>query len=110
MPAPTVQEVVVANAEVRWCSTSPKSATIAGRMMTEGTLSRKTKVRVSNGIVLHTGEIQDLKRFKDDVSEARQGYECGIPSRTSNELTEGDNIEGFEEKEISRRLDRCSEF
>jgi translation initiation factor IF-2 len=79
MLAPTVQEVVVANAEVRIVFNITKVGTIAGCMVTEGTFTRKTKVRVvRNGIVLHTGEIQDLKRFKDDVSEVRQGYECGI--------------------------------
>ena len=105
MLAPTVQEVVVANAEVRMVFNITKVGTIAGCMMTEGSLSRKTKVRVvRNGIVMHTGEIQDLKRFKDDVSEVRQGYECGISIKNFNELIEGDNIEGFEEKEIKRTL------
>ncbi len=105
MLAPTVQEVVVANAEVRMVFNITKVGTIAGCMMTEGTLTRKTKVRVvRNGIVLHTGDIQDLKRFKDDVSEVRQGYECGISIKGFNELQEGDNIEGFEEKEIKRTL------
>ncbi|WP_201985908.1 translation initiation factor IF-2 [Hymenobacter rubidus] len=105
MLAPTVQEVVVANAEVRQVFNITKVGTIAGCMMTEGTLTRKTKVRVvRDGIVMHTGEIQDLKRFKDDVSEVRQGYECGISIKNFNELQEGDNIEGFEEKEIKRTL------
>ncbi|MDO7850696.1 translation initiation factor IF-2 [Hymenobacter convexus] len=105
MLAPTVQEVVVANAEVRQVFNITKVGTIAGCMMTEGTLTRKTKVRVvRDGIVMHTGDIQDLKRFKDDVSEVRQGYECGISIKGFNELQEGDNIEGFEEKEIKRTL------
>ncbi|WP_460501603.1 translation initiation factor IF-2, partial [Hymenobacter agri] len=105
MLAPTVQEVVVANAEVRQVFNITKVGTIAGCMMTEGTMTRKTKVRVvRDGIVLHTGDIQDLKRFKDDVSEVRQGYECGISIKGFNELVEGDNIEGFEEKEIKRTL------
>ncbi|WP_046245918.1 translation initiation factor IF-2 [Hymenobacter terrenus] len=105
MLAPTVQEVVVANAEVRQVFNITKVGTIAGCMVTEGTFQRKTRVRVvRDGIVLHTGEIQDLKRFKDDVSEVRQGYECGISIKNFNELQEGDNIEGFEEKEIKRTL------
>ncbi len=105
MLAPTVQEVVVANAEVRIVFNITKVGTIAGCMVTDGTFTRKTRVRVvRNGIVLHTGEIQDLKRFKDDVSEVRQGYECGISIKNFNELQEGDNIEGFEEKEIKRTL------
>ncbi|MFD1467333.1 translation initiation factor IF-2 [Hymenobacter caeli] len=105
MLAPTVQEVVVANAEVRVVFNITKVGTIAGCMVTEGTFTRRTRVRVvRDGIVLHTGEIQDLKRFKDDVSEVRQGYECGISIKNFNELQEGDNIEGFEEKEIKRTL------
>ena len=105
MLAPTVQEVVTSNAEVRMVFNITKVGTIAGCMMTEGTMARKTKVRVvRDGIVLHTGDIQDLKRFKDDVSEVRQGYECGISIKGFNELIEGDNIEGFEEKEIKRTL------
>ncbi len=105
MLAPTVQEVIVANAEVRMVFNITKVGSIAGCMVTEGTFQRKTRVRVvRNGIVLHTGEIQDLKRFKDDVNEVRQGYECGISIKNFNELQEGDNIEGFEEKEIKRTL------
>ena len=105
MLAPTVQEVVVANAEVRQVFNITKVGTIAGCMVTEGTFQRKTRVRVvRDGIVLHTGEIQDLKRFKDDVSEVRQGYECGISIKNFDALQEGDNIEGFEEKEIKRTL------
>ena len=105
MLAPTVQEVVTANAEVRMVFNITKVGSIAGCMVTEGQFQRKTRVRVvRNGIVLHTGEIQDLKRFKDDVNEVRQGYECGISIKNFNELQEGDNIEGFEEKEIKRTL------
>ena len=105
MLAPTVQEVVTANAEVRMVFNITKVGSIAGCMVTEGQFQRKTRVRVvRNGIVLHTGEIQDLKRYKDDVSEVRQGFECGISIKNFNELQEGDNIEGFEEKEIKRTL------
>lgn len=105
MLAPTVQEVVVANAEVRQVFNITKVGTIAGCMVTEGTFTRKTRVRVvRNGIVVYAGEIQDLKRYKDDVSEVRQGYECGISVKGFSDLQEGDNIEGFEEKEIKRTL------
>ena len=105
MLAPTVQEIVVANAEVRQVFNITKVGTIAGCMVTDGTFTRKTRVRVvRDGIVQHTGEIQDLKRFKDDVSEVRQGYECGISVKNFNDLQEGDNIEGFEEQEIKRKL------
>jgi translation initiation factor IF-2 len=105
MLAPTLHEVITANAEVRQVFNITKVGTIAGCMMTDGTLTRKTKVRVvRDGIVQYTGDIQDLKRFKDDVSEVRQGYECGISIKGFNDLQEGDNIEGFEEQEIKRKL------
>ncbi|UYZ62754.1 translation initiation factor IF-2 [Hymenobacter weizhouensis] len=105
MLAPTVKEVVVANAEVRQVFNITKVGTIAGCMVTDGTFTRKTKVRlVRDGIVVHSGDIQDLKRYKDDVSEVRQGYECGISLKGFNDLREGDNIEGFEEQEVKRTL------
>jgi translation initiation factor IF-2 len=105
MLAPTLHEVVVANAEVRQVFNITKVGAIGGCMVTDGTFTRKTKVRVvRNGIVQYTGDIQDLKRFKDDVSEVRQGYECGISVKNFNDLQEGDNIEGFEEQEIKRKL------
>ncbi|WP_460622954.1 translation initiation factor IF-2 [Hymenobacter tenuis] len=105
MLAPTVKEVVVANAEIRQVFNITKVGTIAGCMVTDGTFTRKTKVRlVRNGIVVYSGEIQDLKRYKDDVSEVRQGYECGISLKNFNDLREGDNIEGFEEQEVKRTL------
>ncbi|WP_223651300.1 translation initiation factor IF-2 [Hymenobacter psoromatis] len=105
MLAPTLHEVIVANAEVRQVFNITKVGSIGGCMVTDGTFTRKTRVRVvRNGIVMHTGEIQDLKRFKDDVSEVRQGYECGISVKNFNDLQEGDNIEGFEEQEIKRKL------
>ena len=105
MLAPTVNEVIVANAEVRQVFNITKVGSIGGCMVTDGSFTRKTRVRVvRNGIVMHTGEIQDLKRFKDDVSEVRQGYECGISVKNFNDLQEGDNIEGFEEQEIKRKL------
>lgn len=105
MLAPTVHEIVVANAEVRQVFNITKVGTIAGCMVTDGSFTRKTRVRVvRDGIVQYTGEIQDLKRFKDDVSEVRQGYECGISVKNFNDLQEGDNIEGFEEQEIKRKL------
>jgi translation initiation factor IF-2 len=105
MLAPTVKEVVVANAEIRQVFNITKVGSIAGCMVTDGTFTRKTKVRlVRDGIVVYSGEIQDLKRYKDDVSEVRQGYECGISLKGFNDLREGDNIEGFEEQEVKRTL------
>lgn len=105
MLAPTVQEVTVATVEVRQVFNITKVGTIAGCMVTDGTIARNTKVRVvRDGIVQHTGAILALKRFKDDASEVRQGYECGISIKNFDDLREGDIIEGFEEKEVKRTL------
>ncbi|RSK46186.1 translation initiation factor IF-2 [Hymenobacter perfusus] len=105
MLAPTVKEVVVANAEIRQVFNITKVGAIGGCMVTDGTFTRKTKVRlVRNGIVVYSGEIKDLKRYKDDVSEVRQGYECGISLKNFDDLQENDNIEGFEEQEVKRTL------
>ncbi|GAA4382548.1 translation initiation factor IF-2 [Hymenobacter koreensis] len=105
MLAPTVQEVTVATIEVRQVFNITKVGTIAGCMVMDGSITRNTKVRVvRDGIVQHTGNVQALKRFKDDVSEVRQGYECGISIKNFDDLREGDIIEGFEEKEVKRTL------
>jgi translation initiation factor IF-2 len=105
MLAPTVQEVIVANVEVRDVFRITKVGTIAGCMVTDGTITRNTKIRVvRDGIVVHSGEILALKRFKDDVSEVRTGYECGISIKNFNDLEIGDIIEGYDEKEVKRTL------
>jgi translation initiation factor IF-2 len=105
MLAPTVKEEIVGNAEVRDVFKITKVGTIAGCMITDGTINRNSKVRlVRDGIVVHDGEILALKRFKDDVSEVRQGYECGISLRGYNEIQIGDIIEAYEEKEVKRTL------
>ncbi|WP_377047738.1 translation initiation factor IF-2 [Rufibacter quisquiliarum] len=105
MLAPTVQEVVVANVEVREVFKITKVGTIAGCMVTDGTITRNSKIRlVRDGIVVHSGEILALKRFKDDASEVRQGYECGISIKNYNDLQQGDIIEAYEEREIKRTL------
>ncbi|WP_408014893.1 translation initiation factor IF-2 [Rufibacter glacialis] len=105
MLAPTVQEVVMANVEVREVFKITKVGTIAGCMVTDGTITRNSKIRlVRDGIVVHSGEILALKRFKDDASEVRQGYECGISIKNFNDLQQGDIIEAYEEREIKRTL------
>jgi translation initiation factor IF-2 len=105
MLAPTVQEVVTANVEVREVFKITKVGTIAGCMVTDGTITRNSKVRiVRDGIVVHSGDILALKRFKDDVAEVRTGFECGISIRKFDDLHVGDIIEGYEEKEIKRTL------
>lgn len=105
MLAPTVQEVIVANVEVREVFKITKVGTIAGCMVTDGTITRNSKIRiVRDGIVVHSGEILALKRFKDDVAEVRQGYECGISIKNFNDLNVGDIIEAYTEKEVKRTL------
>ena len=103
--APSEEEVITGNAEVRDVFKISKVGTVAGCMVTEGLLKRSNKVRlIREGIVIYTGEINQLKRFKDDVNEVRSGYECGISIKNFNDLKIGDNIEGFEVKEVKRKL------
>ena len=105
MLAPTMKEEITGNAEVREVFRITKVGTIAGCMITDGTIQRNSRVRlVRDGIVVHDGEILALKRFKDDVSEVRQGYECGISLRGYNEIEIGDIIEAYVEKEVKRTL------
>lgn len=105
MLAPTLKEEITGNAEVREVFKITKVGTIAGCMVTDGTIQRNAKVRlVRDGIVVHDGEVLALKRFKDDVAEVRQGYECGISLRGFNEIQEGDVIEAYVEKEVKRTL------
>ncbi|GEO03802.1 hypothetical protein AAE02nite_14660 [Adhaeribacter aerolatus] len=105
MLAPTLQEVIIANVEVREVFRITKVGTIAGCMVTDGTINRNSRIRVvRDGIVVHSGDILALKRFKDDVSEVRTGYECGISIKNFNDLEIGDIIEAYEEKEVKRTL------
>jgi len=105
MLAPKVEEVITGNIEVREVFKITKVGTIAGCYVTDGHVKRNSKVRlVRDGIVVHTGTILALKRFKDDVSEVKTGYECGLSIKDFNDIEVGDTIEGFEEKETKRTL------
>ncbi|GHA73934.1 translation initiation factor IF-2 [Pontibacter akesuensis] len=105
MLAPTLKEEITGNVEVREVFKITKVGTIAGCMVTDGTIQRNAKVRlVRDGIVVHDGEIQALKRFKDDVAEVRQGYECGISLKNYNDIEIGDIVEAYIEKEVKRTL------
>jgi translation initiation factor IF-2 len=78
--------------------------TVAGSDDTDGLITRKNKIRIiRDGIVIHEGEIDQLKRFKDDVSEVKAGYECGISIKNYNNIEIDDTIEGYEMKEIKRK-------
>ncbi len=105
MLAPKVEEVIAGVIEVRDIFRISKIGTVAGCFVLEGLIKRSNKIRVvRDGIVLHTGEIDALKRFKDDVNEVRSGYECGLSVRNFNDINEGDLIESFEFKEVKRTL------
>jgi len=103
--APTVEEVIVGNIEVRDVFKISKIGTVAGCYVTEGNIKRNNKIRIIRDfIVVHTGEISALKRFKDDVSDVKFGYECGLSIKNFNDIEVGDVIESFELKEVKRTL------
>jgi translation initiation factor IF-2 len=105
MLAPTIEEVIVGNVEVREIFKISKIGTIAGCYVLDGYIKRHSKVRViRNLVVCHTGEIDTLKRFKDDASEVKTGYECGLSIKNFNDIEVGDIIEVFELKEVKRTL------
>ncbi|MCC3736612.1 translation initiation factor IF-2 [Staphylococcus hominis] len=100
---PEFEEQVIGQAEVRQTFKVSKVGTIAGSYVTEGKITRNAGVRViRNGIVQFEGELDTLKRFKDDAKEVSQGYECGITIANFNDIKEGDIIEAFEMVEIER--------
>lgn len=105
MLAPSVEEVITGNIEVREVFKITKVGTVAGCYVTDGFVKRSNQIRlVRDGIVAYTGEINQLKRFKDDVNEVKAGYECGISIKGYNDIKVGDVIEGFEEREVKRTL------
>ncbi|KJS48393.1 MAG: translation initiation factor IF-2, partial [Peptococcaceae bacterium BRH_c23] len=102
---PTFKEVVLGKVEVRQVFKVPKSGTVAGCMVTEGKIIRSAKVRViRDSIVIHDGVMESLRRFKDDVKEVAEGYECGIGIEKFNDIKEGDIIEAFVLEEVKRTL------
>lgn len=105
MLAPTVEEVITGNIQVRDVFKITKVGTVAGCYVTDGFIKRNNKVRlVRDGIVVYTGEINQLKRFKEDVAEVKQSYECGLSIKNFHDIQEGDIIEGFTQKEVKRKL------
>ncbi len=102
---PTVEKKVVANVEVREVYKITGVGTVAGCYMLDGKITRNTKVNLlRDNIVIYTGELASLKRFKDDVKEVAQGYECGMSIKNYNDIRIGDIIEGFDEVEVKRTL------
>jgi translation initiation factor IF-2 len=105
MLAPETQEVIVGNAEVREVFKITKVGTVAGCMVTDGYLKRTNPIRlIRDGIVVYSGEMGALKRFKDDVSEVKSGYDCGISIKNFNDINVGDVIEAYEQREVKRTL------
>jgi len=103
--APELREEIVGIAEVRDVFRSPKFGAVAGCMVTEGVVYRNKKIRVlRDNVVVYEGELESLRRFKDDVQEVRQGMECGIAVKSYNDVKEGDQIEVFDVKEFARTL------
>ena len=82
-----------------------KVGTVAGCMVTDGVVRRGSSVRlIRGGVVIHTGELDSLKRFKDDVREVKAGFECGLSLKNFNDLQVGDQVEVFEIVEVARTL------
>jgi translation initiation factor IF-2 len=105
MLSPDIKEEIIGTAEIRETFKISKVGTIAGCFMLDGKLNRKSKIRViRQGIVIYTGELDTLKRFKDDVKEVTRGYEFGLSIAKYNDIQEGDNIEAFEEVEVKKTL------
>lgn len=105
MLSPEIEEKITCNIEVRDVFRITKVGAVAGCYVLDGKVTRHTKIRViRDGIVVYTGNLGSLKRFKDDVKEVQSGYECGLNIESFNDIKVGDIIEGYEEIEIKRRL------
>ena len=105
MLAPEIEEVVTCNLEIRETFKISKVGTIAGCMVLDGKITRNTKIRViRDGIMVYTGVLGSLKRYKDDVKEVSAGMDCGLNIENFNDIKVGDIIEGYTEKEIARKL------
>ena len=105
MLSPVIQEKIVANLEVREVFKISKVGTIAGCIVLDGRLGRNTRIRIiRDGIVVYTGELGSLRRFKDDVKEVVVGQDCGLNVKNFNDVKVGDIIEGYDQVEIKRTL------
>ncbi|MES2618172.1 MAG: translation initiation factor IF-2 [Bacteroidota bacterium] len=106
MLSPEIRETIIGNVEIREVFKITKVGTVAGCMVTDGKITRNAKVRViRDGVVVHTGGLDSLKRFKDDVKDVLKGFECGISLKNFSDIQVGDNLEAFEETSIARKLD-----
>jgi translation initiation factor IF-2 len=110
MLAPEEREVMLGTAQVRQIFKVPRVGTVAGCMVTSGELQRRGKIRViREGVQVYEGELESLKRFKDDVREVREGFECGLNVHNFNDIKVGDVIECYRVEEIARSLGSAAE-
>jgi translation initiation factor IF-2 len=106
MLAPEIKEEIKGTAEILETFKITKVGTIAGCVVRDGKITRSSRVRlIRDGIVVFTGELESLKRFKDDVKDVAKGYECGLNIRGYNDLQVGDFVEAFEEVEVAKTLE-----
>ncbi|TDM06493.1 MAG: translation initiation factor IF-2 [Ideonella sp. MAG2] len=105
MLAPEQKEEVIGMAEIRTVFVASKIGTVAGCMITNGMVTRNARFRLlRDNVVIYTGEVDSVKRLKDDVREVKEGFECGIKLKNYNDISEGDQLEFFEVKEVARTL------
>ena len=105
MLAPEKKEEIIGMAEIRTVFVASKIGTVAGCMVTSGHVTRTAHFRLlRDNVVIYTGELDSLKRMKDDVREVKEGFECGIKLKNYNDIKEGDQLEFFEVKEVARSL------
>ncbi len=105
MLAPEKKEVILGLVQIRQIYKISKIGTVAGCMVTEGLIRRASRVRLlRNNVVIHDGELDSLKRFKDDVREVKSGFECGLSLKNYNDIRDGDQLESYEVQEVARTL------
>ncbi|NKI92091.1 translation initiation factor IF-2 [Rhizobacter sp. SG703] len=105
MLAPEQREEVIGTAEIRTVFVASKIGTVAGSMVTSGVVRRNARFRLlRENVVVYTGEVESVRRLKDDVREVKEGFECGIKLKNYNDIAEGDQLEFFEVKEVARTL------
>ncbi len=105
MLSPELKEEITGTAEIREIFKVSKIGSIAGCMVTNGKIFRNSSIRlIRDGVVVYTGELASLKRFKDDVKEVSKGYDCGMQIKNYNDIKEGDVIEAFQEVEVKKKL------
>lgn len=105
MLSPVFKEEITGSAEIRETFKISKIGTIAGCMVTDGKIYRNSGIRlIREGVVIYTGELASLKRFKDDVKEVSKGYDCGMQIKNYNDIFEGDVLEAFQEVAVKKKL------